>query len=87
MENHRKELPPWIGEIKIRGCNVKRKKYPIRVKRGDSINILNCSLFAPSGKSSITIRYVGAATILYNKVFVHNSVWDGFKNNMKDIVG
>lgn len=79
---------PWIGSVSITDCDVScKKKYPVRVKRCEKIDITKCNLYAPDDMSAVSITNVGIALITNNNVSVNYGLIHNIKSELMELVG
>lgn len=78
----------WIGSVTIRNCDVKcKKKYPLRVKRCNRVEVNKSKLYAPDGLQPISITYSGEAIVHNNIVSYCYDMLDKATNGLRDLVG
>ena len=77
-----------IGSVNIKNCNIKcNKKYPVRIKGCEKIEINKCRLYAPDGLQPISITYSGEAIVHNNIVSYCYDMLDKATNGLRDLVG
>ena len=77
-----------IGSVNIKNCNIKcNKKYPVRIKGCEKIEIFKCSLYAPDGLQPISITYSGEAMVHNNSLSYYYDMLDKATNELRDLVG
>ena len=77
-----------IGSVNIKNCNVKcNKKYPVRIKGSEKIEIFRCSVDAPDGLQPISVTYSGEAKVHNNIVSYYYDMFDKATNELRNLVG
>ena len=77
-----------IGSVNIKNCNIKcNKKYPVRIKGCEKIEINKCRLYAPDGLQPISITYSGEAIVHNNIVSYCYDMLDKATNELREFIG
>ena len=77
-----------IGSVNIKNCNIKcNKKYPVRIKGCEKIEINKCRLYAPDGLQPISITYSGEAIVHNNIVSYCYDMLDKATNELRELIG